>query len=428
MPYLTYLMWVQAAALCLPLVYSIVTGGSASDSAAGVEPPVRVLPAVSREMDAVFARARREKKLTVGYFGGSITDGSGASDAAKTSWRALTTAYLREKFPEAAVTEVNAAIGGTGSDLGVFRLRNDLLRHKPDLVFVEFAVNDAGKNETRTLRAVEGIVRSLRKADHRTGIVFVYTTTKKMDEEAYSKGQTPASVAFHHRVAAHYGIPEVNIGKILAEDVRTKHGGDWKSVTRDDVHPNDAGYAVYAAQVRAFLAGSLENPVKQENGKPAGQEAMSPSLPTPLTANPMENGTMIDAWKLPDTSGWEKDPQPLGRHLPHRLIASRPGTELRIPFRGDAIGLYWLIAPDSGDIEWRIDDGPWKRASSWDKYALRFTRANYALLSDTLPPGEHYLTLRLLSDKNPESTGTFIRIGAVLVHESPPGPETTTRS
>jgi lysophospholipase L1-like esterase len=315
------------------------------------------------------------------------------------------------------VTEVNAAIGGTGSDLGVFRLRNDLLRHKPGLVFVEFAVNDAGKNEIRTLRAMEGIVRSIRRSDPRTGIVFIYTATRKMDEEGYSKGQTPASVALHHRIATHYGISEVNVGETLAADVRAKHGGDWKAMTRDDVHPNDAGYAIYAAEVRAFLERRL---AAQNTGETASPGTISPSIPAPLVNNPLERGAMIDAWDLPETTGWTREPEPLGRHISHRLSASQPGTELRVPFNGDAIGLYWLIAPDSGDIEWRIDDGPWKRASSWDKYALSFTRANYAILSDTLSPGRHNLTLRLLSDKNPESSGTFVRIGAVLVHESPP--------
>jgi lysophospholipase L1-like esterase len=390
--------------------------------ATGGDGPTRTVSADSGLLEAAFARAQKDKKLTIGYFGGSITDGSGASDAAKTSWRALTTAYLREKLPGVQVAEVNAAIGGTGSDLGVFRIQNDLLRHKPGLVFVEFAVNDAGKNETRTLRAMEGIVRSIRRSDPGTGIVFVYTATKKMDEEAYAKGQSPASVAFHHRVATHYSIPEVNVGEILAADVRTKHGGDWKAMTRDDVHPNDAGYAVYAAEVRAFLERHIE---ARNTGETTSPGAPTLLVPAPLVKNPLEYGTMIDAWELPDTTGWAKEPEPLGRHVSHRLSASQPGTELRVPFTGDAIGLYWLIAPDSGDIEWRIDDGPWKRASSWDKYALSFTRANYTILSDTLSPGRHNLTVRVLPDKNPESTGTFVRIGALLVHESPPEPPRT---
>ncbi|MBR5528641.1 MAG: hypothetical protein IKV97_06510, partial [Clostridia bacterium] len=62
-----------------------------------------------------------KKELTVAYFGGSVTVGHGATDREKYSWRALTTKWLKENFPKANVTEVNAAIGATGSHLGAFR-------------------------------------------------------------------------------------------------------------------------------------------------------------------------------------------------------------------------------------------------------------------------------------------------------------------
>src|SRR6202035_2996162 len=109
---------------------------------------------------------------TIGYFGGSITAGAGASDASKTSWRALTTAWFKAHFPDAAITEVNAAIGGTGSDLGVFRCQDDLLSKHPDLVFVEFAVNDGGGAELRIKRCMEGIVRQIWKANPNADIIF----------------------------------------------------------------------------------------------------------------------------------------------------------------------------------------------------------------------------------------------------------------
>lgn len=116
-------------------------------------------------------RAKKRKHLTVAYFGGSITEGAGASSGDKTSWRARTTANLKALLPDVVVEEVNAAIGGTGSNLGAFRLERDVLSRKPDLVFVEFAVNDGGAGEEQTLSAMEGIVRHLRKIDPRCDIV-----------------------------------------------------------------------------------------------------------------------------------------------------------------------------------------------------------------------------------------------------------------
>jgi hypothetical protein len=64
-------------------------------------------------------------------------------------------------YPDAGFSEPNATIGGTGSDLGVFRLNQDVLDHKPDLMFIEFAVNDGGAALERIQRRMEGNRRTL---------------------------------------------------------------------------------------------------------------------------------------------------------------------------------------------------------------------------------------------------------------------------
>src|ERR1700753_1944032 len=75
-------------------------------------------------------------EIKIAYFGGSIT--------AQNGWRPKTLAYFQKTYPAAKFSEINAAIGGTGSDLGVFRIKQDVLDKKPDLMFVEFATNDGG--------------------------------------------------------------------------------------------------------------------------------------------------------------------------------------------------------------------------------------------------------------------------------------------
>ena len=85
--------------------------------------------------------------VTVVFFGGSITWGGNASDIDQGSYRARTTQWLKQQYPQSNITSINAGIGGTGSDLGAFRCKPDVLAHKPDLVFVEFAVNDGGMED-----------------------------------------------------------------------------------------------------------------------------------------------------------------------------------------------------------------------------------------------------------------------------------------
>src|SRR4051794_5378254 len=71
--------------------------------------------------------------VTIAYLGGSITE-------AKNGWRDQTFAWLQKQYPKVAFKQIDAAIGGTPSSLGAYRLNEHVLKYKPDLLFVEFAV------------------------------------------------------------------------------------------------------------------------------------------------------------------------------------------------------------------------------------------------------------------------------------------------
>jgi len=350
-----------------------------------------------------FQKLRKTGKLNVGYLGGSITAGSGASKPNETSYRALTTKWFQEQYPKAEIKEINAAIGGTGSDLGAFRCQRDLLSGKPDLVFVEFAVNDSS-NESRVMRSMEGIVRQIWHANAEADIVFLYTINKNSMAATYDKGELPNTVQWHNKVAAAYRIPTLNMGEAIYRAV--KDGKQtWEKVLPDNVHPSDIGYEIYMQQIRPFLASHQ----KDKKSKPRTK------LPKPLSAENFENAHLVDAQDLV-AEGWTRDDASVGKRFPHSIATNKPGTELKYKFKGTAIGLFWIIAPDSGDVEWSIDGSKPKRASSWDSYALRFSRNNYVIFNDSLTPGEHELTFRVLAEKNEKSTGTWIRIGSLLVN------------
>ena len=141
---------------------TVVKGAASSDD---------LVPAVEcRERNGlpnVISKLKTGAEARIAYLGGSIT--------AQDGWRPKTLNWFRQQFPNAKVSEINAAIGGTGSDLGVFRLRHDVLEHKPDLLFVEFAVNDGGAPPLQIYRCMEGIVRQTWKNDSTTDICFVNT-------------------------------------------------------------------------------------------------------------------------------------------------------------------------------------------------------------------------------------------------------------
>lgn len=72
--------------------------------------------------------------LTVAYLGGSITEGKNYSTPFSN--------YIKSTFAKGGFTEVNAGLSGTSSVVGLVRSEKDVVSKNPDIVVVEFSVND----------------------------------------------------------------------------------------------------------------------------------------------------------------------------------------------------------------------------------------------------------------------------------------------
>ncbi len=352
---------------------------------------------------AIFANVARklavDKKLTIGYIGGSITAGGGASNASTTSWRALTTAWFKKTYPNAAITEVNASISSTGSDLGAFRCTRDLTSRSPDLVFIEFSVNDWSDSKASIQPYSEGLVRNILLTNSRAGIVYVHTVHNNTITY-YEKGQLPPAVQAHQEVMDHYGIPSINVGRKLYDAIKAGQG-TLATLTDDGTHPNDAGYRIYAAEVQRVLQKFMV-PLKPTEYAPW-------SLPAKLfTPKPVDNGLVVQGDKV-TASGWAKTSVPDTR-FPGGIESNKAGTVLKYSFTGTAIGVHWNEGTAAGDVTWSVDGSPAVRASAY----LSKNRGRLRVFTNSLAPGNHVLTLTILSSKNASSTGTWIRINALM--------------
>ncbi|MBQ3140938.1 MAG: hypothetical protein IJC25_03135, partial [Clostridia bacterium] len=353
-------------------------------------------------------------KLTIAYFGGSLTE-----NGEEKGWRRLTTKWFEARYPEAKITEVNAAIGGTGTDLGVYRCDRDVIAHKPDLTFIEFAVNDSGSAPDALSRTTEAIVRKLLSSNPTMEIVFVFTITKAINDRLHD-GIPYRSRDIHSAIAAHYSLPTIDIGTPLAEAAAKAEKG-WLEYTNDTVHPIAAGYVI---KEKALLNG-LEPLLTAD----APDTLVTYPIPAPLYSDLPINARLIDAYELaqlsdpsvdwgkaqPDTTlerGWSKLFFHLCGRWPTAIGANKPGSEFTISFQGTSLGIYWMMASDSGDIDFRIDNGAWQHKSSFDEYCPRFARANFHMLAQNLPEGTHTVTLRVSESKDARSTGRWVRIGA----------------
>jgi lysophospholipase L1-like esterase len=350
-------------------------------------------------------RLNKEKKLRVGYFGGSITEGSGASSWHKTSWRARLTAHLREAYPEAEITEIMAAVGGTGTDLGLCRCEHDLLSGDPDLVFIEFATNDYPFTYRDQLYGYENCLRQILGYKDTVDIVCVFSATQGT-EKLITEGGNFGSRSVQSTLALHYGLPTVDPGEALRSAV-AKAGGDWLRYTTDTTHPNDDGYLIYTDVMVRFMTDALGGVV------PDALKARE--IPEPLCREPLVAGKMIDLCEIPEVLGeYTFENRKFKWRFPYFWTANGVGSTIRYTFEGTGFGLYLIQDDESGILDVTVD-GETRSVCIWDEYCKSFSRGGYLFAFKDLPLALHSVELRVSDKKHPESKGNKISIYAFLL-------------
>jgi lysophospholipase L1-like esterase len=212
------------------------------------------LPNLLRKMDA-------REPITLAFIGGSITFNAGNG-----GFISEIPAWLIARFPGLRVQTINAGISATGSDFGAQRVDRDVLVHRPDVVFVEFAVNDAARESQADM---ERLVRKIEMSRPAPEIVLLYAISK--DElPTLESGEFSRSAKQHETVAAHYNLPTVALGYEAARKIRVGEW-TWADFSKDNCHPTTKGYESYNSDIAPALAALLEA------GRPVAK-----TLPPPL--------------------------------------------------------------------------------------------------------------------------------------------------
>lgn len=230
-------------------------------------------------------RAVNGESLVIGFLGGSITQGS-LSSTPKTCYAYLVYEWWKKSFPNAAFSFVNGGIGGTTSHYGGARAWKDVLCYRPDIVTVDFSVNDDANEFFE--ETYEGMLRRLLAAPSAPAVVV-------LNNAFYDTGKNAQD--YHNRIADHYGIPHVSIKDTVYPDVES--GKIVRAdITPDNLHPNDKGHRLVADEICKLLdsikAEMEEETIAGENieGKSTKTEA-SVLLPAPLTENACEHSRLI---------------------------------------------------------------------------------------------------------------------------------------
>lgn len=281
----------------------------------------------------VMLQASHGEELTIGFLGGSITQGSLASQQENTyAYRVLE--WWKQTFLKAKFHYVNGGIGGTSSYYGVTRAVTDLLMYQPDFVVVDFSVNDTADSFFQ--ETYEGLIRKLLTWNSKPAIVLLHNVF-------YDTGISAQE--YHQAVGQNYNLPCISIRDTVYQRIKA---GELKRIelTSDGLHPNDRGHELVAEEIIRFL--EMVKKEECEGNKLEKEEwgyGADEILPKPITANRYEQAERLTIRNSsPRLLGFLADTEEKMGHLDafkNGWIGKQAGDRIVFEVKGDGIALQY---------------------------------------------------------------------------------------
>ncbi len=184
-------------------------------------------------MKKVLAKVRKGDKVKLAVIGGSVTEGAGPAKFTDGYAYQFYRAF-KEKYAPGDGSNLsfnNAGLSGTGSLLGLVRYQRDVVEvcgGAPDLLLIEFAVNDNG--DILCQRTFEAIIRRALKDNPDCAVMALYCIA--------SYGNTAEQ---KKPVADFYSLPQINMLPVVKEAISNKVFTNEQYLT-DYAHPTYEGH------------------------------------------------------------------------------------------------------------------------------------------------------------------------------------------
>ena len=189
-------------------------------------------------MKKAIEKAQRGEDVVIAYIGGSITEGYNALRPTQ-SYGYLSYEYFKKTFGKgdgSNVKFVNAGMAGTPSSLGMVRYERDVVTvggAEPDILFVEFAVNDA--DDTTNGDAYESLVVNALKSEKQPAVVLLFSVFK-------SKWNLQSRL---QPVGEYYDLPMISIKDAVLPELASGALTDAEFFS-DQFHPTTDGHQLMA--------------------------------------------------------------------------------------------------------------------------------------------------------------------------------------
>ena len=334
-----------------------------------------VNPGNTARLADAMKRAQAGEKITIGTIGGSITQGTAASTTdERYANRALQ--WWAKTFPKAQLDFVNAGIGATDSYIGVHRVDADLLSKKPDVVIVEFSVNDT--DAALNLQTYDSLVRKIFQAENHPAVILLFTT----QEDGTSLQDT------HMQIGSAYNLPMISYKNAVLPEIEAGKF-TWKDISPDNIHPNSVGHGIIGELLWSYFNSVY---AKLDQIDTSDLTFTAP----PVTKDLYAKGQLLDSKTLTPKTMQGFEQAKVSNQFPNDWT-TKEGGELTFEVTGSNIGVLYYKTVDgkSGQYCVYVDDrliqvldGDF--TGGWGNYA----QAQQVYTSDT--PSTHTVTIKQL--------------------------------
>ncbi|MBT2657166.1 SGNH/GDSL hydrolase family protein [Bacillus sp. ISL-18] len=373
----------------------------------------------NQRLKAAIEKAERGEDVTIAYIGGSITQGAGAKPIHTHCYAYQSYLKFREMFGKddgRNVHFVKAGVGGTPSELGMIRYERDVLRNgkvKPDIVIVEFAVNDAG-DETKGI-CYESLCLKILSSENNPAVILLFSVF--VDDWNLQERLSP--------VGMHHELPMVSVKDAVVEQFRlTKEEGNIitkRQFFYDIYHPTNDGHTIMA-DCLSYLFSETKKSFRDRNDIKIDR--------LPVYGNGFKDVQLLDRKdnRIDATinvgSFWETDvdlqmvemdansfvtPQ-FPNNWMHTTTSGNESFKMTINSRS-----LILVYKDSGNSEFGIAeifvDG--KHVKTADPHEVNWTHCNAVILYQENACREHQVEIKMASD-NEDKCYTILGFGYTL--------------
>lgn len=345
-----------------------------------------------------------KKEMVIGFIGGSITMGAVAT-APDRCYAYHVYSWFKSRYTDRIVTYVNAGIGATTSQYGVARCEEQLLSHSPDVIFIEFSVNDIDENKQWLFKETyEGLIRKCCSAKNAPLVILI-------NNMFYDTGYNVQDM--HNEIGKAYSVPIISLKDTLYKEIQA---GVYEvgELTKDMLHPTDRGHKLVADKIIEFLTQLLQ----EENVITCRQRI----LPSAITNNRFEHSLLYNNTNFsPTMNGFIRDENEKGNIndlFKLGFYSKQPGAYLEFESEMESVSIQYrrtilgrtLKANVYVDEEYCCQlDGNFDE--DWGELlALDYIKGN-------MSKGSHKVRIELVGDEEVEYDIPFYITGLIITKE-----------